>query len=103
MTGDGLAPFGAVGLRLLRFRGKPHNSIFVSLFILMTACAPQAVPVAPRAPASLLVGCTDPDLVSDPQNATNEQINVERVTVAKAYADCKRRDADKAAWIKGLQ
>lgn len=38
----------------------------------------------------------------DPNNATNQQINVERVTVAKAYADCKQRDADKAAWIKAL-
>ena len=39
----------------------------------------------------------------DPQNATNEQINVERIRVAQAYADCKQRQASSAAWIKGLQ
>lgn len=38
----------------------------------------------------------------DPNNATNEQINVERVKVAKAYADCRQRHGDLAVWVKGL-
>lgn len=37
----------------------------------------------------------------DPENATAEQINVERVNVARAYADCKQKHGDLSKWVKG--
>jgi hypothetical protein len=41
----------------------------------------------------------DPDLVPDAETATVEQVNVERINVARAYVDCKRRHADLARWV----
>jgi hypothetical protein len=41
--------------------------------------------------------------VPDPNNATNQQINVERVTVAKAFTDCRQRHGDLVTWVKGIQ
>jgi hypothetical protein len=38
--------------------------------------------------------------VPDPDNATAEQINVERVHVAQAYVDCRQRHADLAKWVR---
>jgi hypothetical protein len=32
--------------------------------------------------------------VPDPDRATAEEINIERVNVARAYADCKRKHDD---------
>ena len=37
----------------------------------------------------------------DPDNATAEQINIERVNVARAYADCKQRHNDLVKFEKG--
>jgi hypothetical protein len=51
--------------------------------------------------AALLLPCKDPELVRDPDNATAEEINVERVRVAQAYADCKLKHADLATWARG--
>jgi hypothetical protein len=51
----------------------------------------------------LLLACQDPELVADPQNATVAQINVERIRVAQAYADCRQRHGDLAVWVKGNQ
>lgn len=62
----------------------------------------KVVAFSPRPPAGLLLPCLDPALVPDPDNATAEQINVERVKVAQAYVDCKRRHEDLAAWVRGL-
>jgi hypothetical protein len=50
----------------------------------------------------LLQPCVDPELVPDPETATVEQVNVERINVARAYVDCKRRHADLAKWVKGV-
>jgi hypothetical protein len=41
--------------------------------------------------AALLLPCVDPVLVPDPETATDEQVEVERVNVARAYADCRQR------------
>lgn len=49
-----------------------------------------------------MLACVDPALVPDPDNASAEQINMERISVAKAYVDCKKRQADLAAWVRGL-
>lgn len=37
----------------------------------------------------------------DPDSATAEQINVERINVAKAYVDCKQRHADLTTFVRG--
>ena len=68
-----------------------------------SGCATSSTAVAPRAPAALLLPCQDPDLQADPNNPVLEAYVIDGTTLSKAYADCKRRDADKAAWIKGLQ
>lgn len=37
----------------------------------------------------------------DPDNATAEQINVERIAVARAYVDCKQRHGDLVTFVRG--
>jgi hypothetical protein len=39
--------------------------------------------------------------VLDPESASSEQINVERINVAKAYVDCKQRHGDLVTFVKG--
>jgi hypothetical protein len=39
--------------------------------------------------------------VPDPEAATVEQVNVERINVARAYVDCKRRHQDLVTFIGG--
>ena len=56
---------------------------------------------APTPNAALLLPCKDPELVPDPDSATAEQINIERINVARAYVDCKQRQADLAKWVRG--
>jgi len=48
-----------------------------------------------------LIPCLDPVLVPDPDNATAEQINIERINVARAYVDCKQRHADLVTFVNG--
>ena len=62
----------------------------------LTACATSS---GNRPGAGLLLPCQDPELVRDPDNASAEEINVERIEVAKAYANCKRRHADLATFV----
>lgn len=53
--------------------------------------------------AALLLPCKDPELVPDPDSATAEQINIERVNVARAYVDCKQRHGDLVKFVRGLK
>lgn len=46
--------------------------------------------------------CTDPELVANPDAATVEDVNVERVNVAKAYVDCKTEKATLVKFLKGM-
>lgn len=46
--------------------------------------------------------CTDPELVDDPETATVEQINVERINVAKAYIDCKQKQGALVKFLRGM-
>jgi hypothetical protein len=39
--------------------------------------------------------------VPDPDSGSSEQINVERINVAKAYVDCKQRHGDLVTFVKG--
>lgn len=39
----------------------------------------------------------------DPDSATAEQINIERVNVARAYVDCKQRHGDLVKFVRGLK
>ncbi len=57
--------------------------------------------VKPQPGAELLADCVDPALVPDPDTATDNDVALERVKVAQAYVDCKRRHADLAKWVRG--
>ena len=50
---------------------------------------------------SLLLPCQDPQLVDDPETATDNDIAAERIRVAEAYLACKQRHADLATFVKG--
>ena len=51
--------------------------------------------------ASLLLPCQDPQLVDDPETATDNEVAAERIRVAEAYLACKRRHADLVNFVKG--
>jgi len=40
-------------------------------------------------------------VVPDPETASDEQVEVERVNVARAYVDCRQRHADLVTFVKG--
>jgi hypothetical protein len=61
----------------------------------------SVVAVDRRPSAALLLPCQDPALVADPESASDEEIELERIAVARAYVDCKRRHADLATFVKG--
>lgn len=42
----------------------------------------------------------DPVLVPDPETASAEAINVERINVARAYADCRQRHGDLVTFVE---
>jgi hypothetical protein len=55
----------------------------------------------PRQPdASLLLPCVDPELVVDPETATDNDVASERIRVAEAYLACKRRHADLVTFVR---
>jgi len=56
-------------------------------------------PVSRRPDASLLLPCTDPVLADE--DATDNALAAERLRVARAYLDCKQRQADLAAFVRG--
>ena len=37
----------------------------------------------------------------NPDSATAEQINIERINVSRAYVDCKQRHADLVTFVNG--
>ncbi len=37
----------------------------------------------------------------NPDAATSAEINLERIAVARAYADCRQRHADLVSFVKG--
>ena len=49
--------------------------------------------------AALLLPCQD--LEPDPETASDEQVEVERINVARAYVDCRQRHADLVTFVKG--
>ena len=61
----------------------------------------RVVAVDRQPSAALLLPCQDPELVPDPEAATDEQVETERINVARAYVDCKRRHADLVTFVKG--
>jgi hypothetical protein len=73
----------------------------LSCAMLLAACASYStVPVARQPDASLLLPCQDPALVDDPDTATDNDVAAERIRVAEAYLDCKRRHADLVTFVK---
>ena len=69
--------------------------------LVLAACQNSYVAVDRQPSAALLLPCRDPELVPDPESASSEQINVERINVAKAYVDCKQRHDDLVIFVKG--
>ena len=69
----------------------------------VAACGTSSsvVTVDRRPSAALLLPCQDPELVPDPETASDEQVEVERVDVARAYADCRQRHAALVTFVKG--
>ena len=47
--------------------------------------------------------CQDPELIVDPRTATDEDVNAERLRVAKAYTDCKKKHGDLAGYYRRLK
>lgn len=50
--------------------------------------------------ASLLLPCQDPQLVADPDTATDNDVAAERIHVAEAYLACKRHHAALVTFVK---
>lgn len=84
----------------------PYRRRILSVLLILACasavqgCVTSFVAAAPKPSAALLLPCRDPDLVPDPDNATAEQINIERLNVARAYADCRQKQAALAKWVK---
>jgi hypothetical protein len=57
------------------------------------------VPVPRQPDASLLLPCQDPELVPDPDSASDNEVAAERIRVAEAYLACKQRHADLVTFI----
>jgi len=73
----------------------------LSCAMLLAACTSSStVPVPRRPDASLLLPCRDPELVADPDTATDNDIAAERIRVAEAYLACRRRHADLVTFVK---
>ena len=74
----------------------------LSCAMLLAACSSSSHPVpVPRQPdASLLLPCQDPQLVGDPDTATDNEVAAERIRVAEAYLACKRRHADLTTFVQ---
>ena len=74
----------------------------LSCAMLLAACTSFSAVPAPRQPdASLLLPCRDPELVADPDAATDNDVAAERIRVAEAYLACKQRHADLVTFING--
>ena len=71
----------------------------IAIALPATACETSFVAVQTRPSAALLQPCQDPELVADPDTATREEIAVERVRVAQAYADCRDGKEALVRWI----
>jgi hypothetical protein len=58
------------------------------------------VPVSRQPDPSLLAPCVDPELMADPDNASDNDVAAERIRVAEAYVACKQRQAGLAAFVR---
>lgn len=47
-----------------------------------------------------MLACSDPRL-PDPETATDRDVALALLDIGRAYYDCKRRQADLAAWVRG--
>ena len=59
------------------------------------------MPVPRQPDASLLLPCQDPDLIPDPDTATDNDVAAERIRVAEAYLACRQRHADLVEFLRG--
>jgi hypothetical protein len=69
--------------------------------MLLAACTSSSTaPVARQPDASLLLPCRDPELVPDPDSASDNDVAAERIRVAEAYLACRQRHADLVIFLK---
>lgn len=68
----------------------------------LSACAPSFEAHQTLPDAELLAPCVDPDLVPNPDTATVEEVNVERVNVATAYVLCKDKQAGLVKFLQRM-
>ena len=75
----------------------------IAAALLVAACetSSRVVAVDRQPSAALLLPCQDPELVPDPETASHEQVEVERVNVARANVDCRQRHADLVTFVRG--
>jgi hypothetical protein len=71
------------------------RSVFLlpPLAMLLAACASSSRPVAvsPQPGEALLQQCVDPRLVPDPESASDGDLQLEKLELARAYVDCRSR------------
>ena len=67
----------------------------------LAGCATSYVAVDRQPSATLLLPRQDPELVADPETASRAEINIERVNVSRACADCRERHQDLVTFVKG--
>jgi hypothetical protein len=60
-----------------------------AIALAVSGCGTSYVATTPRPSEALMVDCPDPQLIPDINNQSIEQINIERIEVAK-YAICNR-------------
>jgi len=73
----------------------------LSCAMLLAACTSYStVPVSRQPDASLLLPCRDPELVADPETASDNDVAAERIRVAEAYLACKQRHGDLVTFVK---
>ena len=74
----------------------------LSCAMLLAACtSSSSVPVSRQPDPSLLLPCQDPELVADPDSASDNEVAAERIRVAEAYLACRQRHADLVEFLRG--
>ena len=55
-----------------------------------------------RPAAGLLEECAEPVLVDDPDTATRQELQVEKLKLGRAFADCRAQNHALIQWVVGM-
>lgn len=83
-------------------RSTPRALLTTAIALQLAACAPSYVATQTRPAASLLQECQEPALVPDPDAATRQELQVEKVRLARAFADCRDQNHALIQWVVGM-